>query len=360
MSLFKASKADIWFNCPGSITAGLQCTSPAAPGVYRDEGKEAHALAAKFVEDMCQAKIVGIHSNSSEMSKHAFDFAEIIAHKLREIKVFGGDHMGIEKYMEIPLVHPDCSGTPDVWAYDQRHKTAHIWELKYGHRFVDAYENKQLLCYASGLSERFPEAKKFNLMVYQPRYYDGDKFREWGLSLKEMGGYLPELKEATENALSDKPRFKVGEHCRWCDARHDCATLLQDTTSTYEYVKSSKIAGLDAKGTAVELKLLKDAKIRVDIMLEALESSAIEMISCGKLVPGFSMSRGSGSLAWNIDMKALKTIALVHSIVPLTKETPITPLQAIKKGLPQDVVDSISERLPGKLKLKQNILKKGK
>src|SRR5690606_25074571 len=62
-----------------------------------------------------------------------------------------------EQRVDIPRVHAECWGTPDFWTAvfpeDERgsKRYVRVVDYKYGHRFVEVFENLQLAAYASGV-----------------------------------------------------------------------------------------------------------------------------------------------------------------------------------------------------------------
>jgi len=95
-------------------------------------------------------------------------------------------HLHIEEKMNLDNIYSGMSGTPDCWVYHAKEHEIVIWDFKYGHGFVDAFENPQLIIYASGVIEQSmtdPNNSswlKVKMRIVQPRCYSGDGVvREW-------------------------------------------------------------------------------------------------------------------------------------------------------------------------------------
>src|SRR5690606_31107399 len=94
----------------------------------------------------------------------------------------------VEERLAATSFLPENWGTPDVWHFtpDRSGGLLLIWDFKYGHRFVDAFENFQLIDYVKLILER-PEfadmaRRSINVVmtVVQPRnYHPLGPMRRW-------------------------------------------------------------------------------------------------------------------------------------------------------------------------------------
>ena len=97
-----------------------------------------------------------------------------------------------EQVVDCSQIHPDNWGTPDAWAYDEMTATLHVWDYKFGHRHVKAFENWQLINYAAGIwTSGGYNVSNFELTIVQPRSYHADgPVRSWSVDRVQMEGYI--------------------------------------------------------------------------------------------------------------------------------------------------------------------------
>jgi hypothetical protein len=117
-----------------------------------------------------------------------------------------------------------------------------------------------------------------------------------------------------------------------------------------EYSGSAVPLVLSNAALGTELSLLNHHLARLEARKTGLEEMAASEIKAGKVVPGFALESTSGRVGWTKPIE--EVIALGQMMgVDISKPGACTPTQAIKAGLPEDLVGSYSERKVGGLKL---------
>jgi hypothetical protein len=263
-------------------------------------------------------------------------------------------------------VHESNWGTPDAYIMDRRNKRLYVWDYKYGHGFVDAVENWQLLDYAvaimdsEGLSPvvahdtSLPEWNgwRISLVVAQPRNYSPlGPLRRWELSGETLRDvYLPRLRQSAYEAMQPDAPLTTGDHCRHCTARHVCVALQRAGGIAMDVSLQAQPVQMPVHAIGLELRQIDDAIKRLEARQTGLEEHALGIIRSGQHVPFYGAEHGSGRERWNVP------IAEVHALgdmlgVELRKVDAITPAQARKAGIDDAVTRAYAITPKGALKL---------
>ncbi len=269
----------------------------------------------------------------------------------------------IEQRVHIPRVHPSANwGTPDVrlWVMGADGRVyLFVWDFKYGHKHVDAFENWQLADYAAGLLD---EARAANiaedritlvLRVVQPRSYHRDgPVREWRLSAAELGAYVFRLSMAADEAMSPTPVLKPSpDACENCNARHACEALQRAAYRGMDIARQAQADNLTPAALGLELRYLKDAQKLMTARITGLEAQAESLIRGAVTVPHWKFEAAGSRLNWTVS--PAEVLALGDMLgVPLAKEPePITPTQAKNKGFPSALLGAYAANKSGAMRL---------
>lgn len=263
-------------------------------------------------------------------------------------------------------VHPDNWGTPDVVLIDLPAKVVHIWDYKYGHRFVDAVGNWQLLDYAVGVMEGMGvradvpyhdplswDRWRITLNIAQPRNYHAvGPIREWGLSGASLRtDYLPRLRTSAYEALDPTSGFQTGEHCRDCSARHACPALQQAGALAMDVAMHAQPVELPPHAVGLELRQIDDALKRLEARKTGLEEQALGLIRSGTRVPFFSAEHASGRETWTVPAPQVFALGDLYGVNLRKSAEPITPAQARKAGVDDAAMKAMAAKPMGALKL---------
>lgn len=265
-----------------------------------------------------------------------------------------------EQTIAIKRIHEHaCWGTPDFWQYAANTKTLRITDYKYGHRYVEVYENYQLMAYAAGIIDMLVEQQTLHefetvveFMLVQPRCYSADSpVRTWTTSATNLRAYMNEAANAAEDALSPNPRTKAGTHCLFCPARAVCKTAHVASTAILEYAGRVEAMAQNGAEVGLRLNLVNAALDMLKAVSTGLEEQAIAMLRAGKNVPYFMIDYTKPRETWSKPVAAVKMLGLVSGKV-LTEETyAVTPKQAVKLGIDRAVISSYSFTPNGSAKL---------
>lgn len=276
----------------------------------------------------------------------------------------GGHMIQIEQPVSMPTIHPDVWGTPDYWVWRPRYEggraASHLYltDFKYGHRFVNEYENWQMIEYAEGILP-LCEVDGGNdhytyvtMRIVQPRCYVGaSPVREWTVKASDLRGYANAARAFEERAASPEAEMRVGLACRDCSARHACPAAQRSAYEAMELAESGEPFALPPEALGVELRYISRAIERLEARRTGLEAQALAAVKGGQAVPHWRIEQGYGRKRWT---KPDAEVAALGDMmgVDIAPRKPVTPGQAVKAGLDATVVDAYSETPLGELKLK--------
>jgi hypothetical protein len=345
------SSAYQWVNCPGSVMMQRQYPEPEGENEAADEGSAAHFLASEYLKTgkWKEGGFNGVPF-TTEMQQHVKLFTDL-ADGARS----SGANWYVEAKVDISSIHQDCWGTADFFTIDLAAKTVCLLDLKYGFGIVEAFENPQLLAYASGIYDLIGSDAidyTFELGIVQPRpWHREGPVRRWRIAGVEVSNRARHTRAAAEEALGNNPRTVPGPWCKHCTARHACPALRATTLDTADMVREATPVELPPEGLAVELGLLKRAQAQIEMRLAGLEAQATALIQGGKSVPGWGIDHTVGREEWAKPVKEVLALGDLFGVNLAKPVEPITPAQARKAGVEPTVIAAYAKRKAGTAKL---------
>ena len=361
-SIIPPSSAARRVQCPGSATLELMYPEQYESDASR-EGTASHELAERLLDCARRGQpyptadeVVGQTASNGvvwriDSYEGARMYAEDVAAVMHSTRVFGGPGLLIEQRVHASRVHAESWGTPDCALYDKEAHALYLWDYKFGHGPVEVVENWQLLTYAQGVIERLFGDKaglldgklRIVLRIVQPRAIHRDgPIRQWALDDGLLRGYVNTLADVEAAALGDNPPTRVGPMCKYCNARHACATLQAAAWQAVELSGTATPAELDGPGMSVEIRQLRAAKAVLEARLSGVEAQAEQTIREGKPVPGWALEGQRGRERWTVEPDELFAIGDMMQ-VDLRNVSPCTPKQAIKRGIDASVIKEYSD-----------------
>lgn len=286
---------------------------------------------------------------TDEMIQAAELYCDVID---RDLAACGLDrrYLQVERRVFMPRIHAENWGTPDTWFYAAHLRRIFLYDFKFGHEFVDAYENDQCIDYTNGIAEALgldglqDQAHTVDIVVIQPRNYDRQgPERRWPVRLSDLRAHYNILAGSAERAMLPNPPSKAGKHCKHCPGRHACNTLQRGAYEAAHFAKQSAPHELPPAALVLELHMLEDAEVLLHARVTGLQEEVESRVRLkGERMPGYRMQDTYGRQAWKAP--AQQVIALGQAMkVDVSKPGVLTPLQAIKAGLPRELVESMSE-----------------
>lgn len=267
----------------------------------------------------------------------------------------------IERRVQIPRIHPSlCWGTPDYYAWavlaDGR-RVLFLFDYKFGHGIVEVIENKQLIAYTSGL---FSEVEGLDdqsavvvMAIIQPRAYHREgPVRWWKIRGSEIRADVNILHMQAEKATSPSPpALPDPDACKNCKGRHACEALQRAGYLAADKAQQSQAIDLSPLALGIELRMLTRSQKLLEARVSGLQAQAEATIKRGQLVPYWVMQSTPGRMSWNKPTAEVLMLGTIYGVNVTAPAEPITPTQAIKAGLPADLVGAYASRPPGAAKL---------
>lgn len=260
-------------------------------------------------------------------------------------------------YIESPtaaVLHPHLWGTPDAWlrTAPESGGVVYLWDYKFGHRRVDAVGNWQALAYLASIMDGKPGPCE--VRIVQPRNYEpSGPVRVWRPTEAELTEGWEALRRAAKaTAASGNRQAKVGPQCDYCPGRHACIPLQESAYKLMELAAQPAAVGELADYQAGrELGWVTQAAKLLEARRSGLEAQVMAAYRRGDRSTGWVLQRTAGRRVWSCPVEAVKGLGLMAGIDVMQAPKPLTPLQAIKAGLPEEIVTPLTTQQPGSEKL---------
>jgi len=353
------SNADVWVTCAGA--AALQAANP-LPQVdtgqqpdTRLEGKGFDWLIKQCYGKASPSSFLGELSPDGvvvddEMVEACEDYTQII----------GSRNCSIEVKVKLDFLKTGQYGYIDALSIDEHNKTIHIIDAKYGHSYVDEFENYQLSIYLLGILDELGKNDyydwSFELSIFQPRCFGESTFRTWKLGYEDIAKMGDIFCDAVGVSMDEKPPTTVGNHCKKCNARHACSAFQKAVYDGYQYVGDSVPMLLSDDAIALEYKILKQFETQLKGRLSGIEQDAMSRLQSGKVLPGLTGKLSTGRERWKKDtnVEEVINISALLGVEDCTKPKDlITPKQLIKKGVDRAVINEYIESPQGKFTISE-------
>lgn len=232
----------------------------------------------------------------------------------------------------------------DANGYDADTKTLYIDDFKYGWRPVEVEDNWQLIAYAIGVVRSMADAppERVVLSIFQPRPFHLDgKHRSVTLTLAELAA-LHDRIIARLNNLGGS--LTTGEHCTYCKAAAagKCVAIRTASFNAVDLTTKALKSDITEEDHARELLIMQRAEKLLKQRVEWLEDLAVARMKKGAIIPGWTLKKSYGQNAWNSE-KDLRAIAK-ETGVKLFDRVPVTPAEAIRRGVDEDMVKAHTTR----------------
>lgn len=334
------SAAEQWFNCPGSVSMIKSMPPIVEDEAAAEEGTLAHAVA--------YANVMGM-TTPAGATEEMLDGAELWADTML---AYPAQHH-FETHVGIHSIHAQCEGTLDGRTWDPTTNTLTIGDYKFGHRYVEVFECRQMLLYAFGVVENHPEIKPMHIefVIVQPRSYHRDgPVRRWAITRAEFEAYRQIFRDAAALAMSPDAPTVTGSHCRDCKARRACPTLQEASYQIVEWAGKNLPFNMPPRALGKELQLMTEAQALLSSRISGLTDEVMGRVKSGESVPGWMLESSAGRERWS---KPLEEVLLMGQMmgVDISKPSAVTPKQAIKAGLAAELVHMYSETPNGASKL---------
>jgi hypothetical protein len=356
-SILPPSSAARRVACPGS--RALEARYPDEDSPEAREGEAAHWVAQQVLKEWLAPdttfSIGETAPNGEIITQEMGDGAQLYGtcvYKALEDLPF--ERLRIEERTNITMIHADCWGTPDCWFYAENE--LHIFDYKFGHSFVEVFENWQLIEYAAGIidSLKLKYPKNITFWIVQPRgYHEDGPVRSWSIPTNSLRPYFERLQRAENEAMQPEGQAfcTPSPECNYCTARHACDALRRTALSVMDFTRRNVLSELTAVELGTLLRYVKQALERLKAIDTGLSEQANGLLRRGGRVPFFKIEPTTGRQRWN---RPAEEIALMGELLgfQLAKSVDvITPKQAQTLGLSTELLAQFSETPKGAGKL---------
>lgn len=356
MIKFWASQMPRVVHCPGSFQ--LAAKYKGAQVWEAQEGQAAHAVAARCLNTTMDA----VAFQGQTVQKFIVD-AEMVRAITQYVStcrdvVQTGDttDAGVETKHKAYDGNIVLSCGVDFWAFNSTTQELTVIDFKYGHGWVEVFENWQLLAYAVSILEKAMASgytpRQVRLGIVQPRANHPDgPVRWWTFNGELLRNYRNNLFQNMREATLENPPTISGPHCRYCDALLHCHTMEQALALCLDVAgQGGNSDATDPEVEAWELMIIEKAIKMLGYKKAALETVIFERLKAGGKAVGFETVNTWSALSWNVDAVAVGKLSGKDL---RQEEKPITPTQAMDRGiLTEAEVKSMAGRKQTGLKLK--------
>ena len=357
-SVLPPSSAAAWRRCALWVKMNQLYPKPDTPESL--EGNAAHWVFAEMLAGRQVAEGL-VAPNDVVVTEEMVEGAELVVNTVLA-RIPAGVPLHVEERVAIPRIHSDCFGTPDIWAYLPQSATLEVLDYKFGHRFVDEFENDQGVAYVAGIIDHLADLlqhgpglidqyTKVNFTIIQPRcFYKGSSVRTWSVLASDLRGQINHLAAAAALALTDNPPSVTNAECRDCPGRHACPALQQAAYADAEFSAQSSPVELSPVAASLELRMLERALERLQSRVEGMQETVGAYARQGKVTPWHKMEQGYGRTVWTLPPEQIVAMGNLLG-VDLSKPGVKTPGHAKKSGVDEAVIKAYSQTPMGAIKL---------
>ncbi len=352
--VFGLSGAPRWANCNGAPK--LCADEPDIDSEVSREGTAAHWVAEQMLETFklggdglpIGKLLIGRKApNGMVITDEMFDGALTYYNVIVNVVGWAGQNrsnLHIEARVTAHhTLDPEAWGTADAIYFDAKNNILYIWDFKFGHLSVVAYDNLQLVAYAIATGETFKYTKlnpRLHLTIIQPRCYDGQgPVREWITTYDDLRAHVNKLKSAIIAHRMNKGMVTSGAWCRECPAGHKCPAIRQAAAIAIDFSTTAIPLDMSNDALAYELEIIERAEDRIKQRKAAVTTEAETRVRAGQLVPGRRMQDTVGNRAWSVPDAEVYQLGLSVGINLKSESKPVT-VAAAEKMLKAKAIDA--------------------
>ena len=329
------------------------------------EGTAAHWAASEELYNRPTA-VGQVAENGIALTEEMLAGAEIYVEAIRTAyaSLSSVSHYEVEQRVLIPAVHAQNDGTPDAWLFGtvQGNPRAqlHVFDFKFGHEFVEVFENWQMVDYTSGIMDKLGidgHGEQFvdvTFHLVQPRSYHRDgPVRTWRVPAVELRPLVNKLHNAAGAACQPEPEATPDPvACKHCPGRHACRALQTEGYRLMTYAGMSTPLEMPAEAMGLELRMLQRYIALAEARASGLAEQVQHSLESGMSNPHFMMAAGQSKLVWNRPDAEVIALGQLLGVDLAKPPAAITPTQARTKGkLSEDVLGVYAERSRAALQL---------
>ena len=351
-SKFSASSAERWVNCPGSVvlTAGLPDTTSAAALA----GTIGHAVADICLSKNMDANQVTVVTIDGVAHDVPDDTMMQVNAYVKFLKSRGGVILP-----EARINYSNVLGVPEDEGFGTSDATVLLpdnsietWDLKLGHRYVGALDNKQITLYALGTMDAIEtvsgdEVPTVTMGIFQPTLSEEPKSEV--LTRDEIRERIVQFKDAaTRVKLAEAHAVECGvdevfyksfvnpgeSQCQWCKFKASCPALAKEVEHAMAAATTEDFTVVEAPGCIddKDLKAAYDKLPLIELFIKAVEDEVYARAENGfgaRLGVKFVAGR-AGNRKWTDESAAATALVSVLGEESVYNKAIVTPAVAEK------------------------------
>ncbi len=184
------------------------------------------------------------------------------------------------------------------------------------------------------------------LTIVQPNVpISGAAIDIWRVRGDELRPYANEIANGVGLALQPDPPLRPGEHCARCDARGACGALASAATAAMEYAYSEvQLPERGAEALGRELFFAERFEKVISAHRDGLQTRLEEALRRGEKSADYRISVATSRLEWTAGYDSVFRLGELAGIDLRKSPEPITPTQAIKKGIDKEIIEQYASR----------------
>lgn len=252
-------------------------------------------------------------------------------------------------------VEVDTSHTGEGWEIRGRadcikfaDKVLTVADLKYGWRIVEPENNWTLISHAVAWCVKhqvIPTAITFK--IYQPRpFHPQGNIREWTINYEELTVLYQQLSEILSHP---SPTVCSGSQCYKCKCLSQCPAAQIAVMNAVDVAEIAFDSEISNERLTWMLSNLKRAQEIIKQSYDAYEDLALHRLKDGGTLKGYSIQQALGQTTWNDGITS--DVIKAMSGVDVRVDKIMTPAQAKKAGVPEELIKSMTHRPDNGFKL---------
>lgn len=356
------------FLAPSSANEWGPDGCPAFPRMakaFPQDGTTAEALEGEAAHHYVHAASVGTYApRAGDITPQGYVITQEIV-DCGSVMVKDIQHIldrGIATVMEgrlyMPQIHPTLNwGRTDFGACDFAAKVIYAWDYKFGHGYVPAFENWQVVDYVIGVANHFgvriDETWTIDGAIYQPRSFHSDgPVKRWNFKGDKLLELQGKLHKAAMAASDPNAPYQTGPQCDYCPGRFACPALQAVAGFAIDRSLRGLPHTLTPANAGLALRQIRAARERLEAMETGLEEQVKAYVRKGDPTTGWEIFPSTGREKWTVPVSEVVAIGAALGIELAKPQEAITPAQARKKGLSEKIVADLAKAPAGEMKLK--------
>lgn len=330
--------------CNGSINMEVFESSIPTDSADRDEGVAAHWV----IEQVWRGEYTVDELIDRQAPNNVFITQEMIEYVTPYIEsITGRGEIEVDTSFTDGVSDWEVNARADHVEFADR--TIIVRDFKYGWGLVEPENNWTLLAHAIGYSihlvheqgvDLLKDVSNVRLEIHQPRpHHFVGKVRAWIISPQQLIDYHKKLKAALSNP-SDT--LNTSEYCKKCPSMVYCPAFKKAQFNVLDECDRAFKSELDNDALSFMLDNLKRAQDICKQAYDAYADLAKHRLKEGQIIENYSAQNDLTNKQWKSNVTADMVLALTG--VDVTKPQMITPTQAARAGVPDAVIESLSER----------------